>query len=77
MYKLTLSDGKIFVGKSKKDIIRRMRNSWWGTELTKKEYKTEASKRIFELYGKLIDKSQFIDSLVEHHLATFEKIERN
>ena len=68
-YMLVLNDGHTYTSDSKLGLVAAMRDEWWGEHMTKPQYKNVVAQRIFELYNLYVDKTQFIDSLVENKLA--------
>ena len=76
-YRLILRGGRVYEGRTKGEIIEKMRSSWFGEDLTKIQYKDEVSRRVYMLYGRVLNRSRFLKDLVSEGLATLEIIEMN
>ena len=75
MIKLILKDGKVIIGKDKKELEINMKNDSVFTENdTLGEYKKSVAERVFQMYGFMIDTDNFIDSLVKYNLARLEEV---
>ena len=75
MLKLILKDGKTILGNTKEELVNNMKNdSVFTKDDSLEEYKKEVAERVFQMYGFIIDKNNFIDSLVKHKLARVEKV---
>ena len=76
-YTLVLQDGSTFHADTKLGLVKIMKKRWWNdAEISKIAYKSEASDRIFQLFNLHVDKTKFIDSLVEQGLARLDEIRR-
>jgi hypothetical protein len=74
-YTLVLQDGSTYRADTKLGLVKVMKKGWWNDmEISKSEYKSESSDRIFQLYNLHVDKTKFIDSLVDNKLAKLIEI---
>lgn len=75
MLKLILKDGKTILGNTKEELVNNMKNdSVFTKDDSLEEYKKGVVERVFQMYGFIIDKNNFIDNLVKHKLARVEKV---
>lgn len=75
MLKLIIRGGDVITGETKEELEINMKDdNVFTREETMEEYKKGVAERVLNLYGFIIDKDNFIDSLIENGLAKLEEM---